>query len=249
MEVDGVSREGETVKDSKLDSNGESDKLSVKGKLQYQKVCLPKQNAEATELKCAKAVNGADNSPLFYAERSDLCRWNDSDYIESYRRSLGQAVEAVRNGDLEGEEEEESESEDESSGSEMEEDLANCLVLDMTHGLSPFGLIAAREGMLYELFTKPFAVVYSHGFYKFLSCCIFSLGADFVQIGRTHEIYKSLMEQLAESNKLADHVSFRYLDLTGTSHSQVVWDIVVCDMINPQGELRAGILEELAFIR
>ena len=78
---------------------------------------------------------------------------------------------------------------------------------------------------------------------------IFSLGADFVQIGRTHEIYGSLIELLAQSNNLADHVSFRYLDLTGTSHSQVMWDIVVCDMINPQGELRAGMLEELAFIR
>ena len=77
----------------------------------------------------------------------------------------------------------------------------------------------------------------------------FSSGADFVQIGRTHETYKNLIELLAKSNKLADHVSFRYLDLTGTSHSQVVWDIVVCDMVNPQGELRAGVLEELAFIR
>lgn len=78
---------------------------------------------------------------------------------------------------------------------------------------------------------------------------IFSLGADFVQIGRTHEIYRSLVELLAQSNNLADHISFRYLDLPGTSHSQVMWDIVVCDMINPQGELCAGMLEELAFIR
>ena len=77
----------------------------------------------------------------------------------------------------------------------------------------------------------------------------FSVGADFVQIGRTREIYKNLLELLAKSNNLADHVSFRYLDLTSTSHSQVMWDIVVCDMVNPQGELRAGVLEELAFVR
>lgn len=76
-----------------------------------------------------------------------------------------------------------------------------------------------------------------------------SVGADFVQIGRTQETYKILMELLAKSNNLADHISFRYLDLTGTSHSQVMWDIVVYDMVNPQGELRAGVLEELAFIR
>ena len=78
---------------------------------------------------------------------------------------------------------------------------------------------------------------------------VFSVGADFVQISRTQEIYKHLMELLAKSNNLNDHVSFRYLDLTGTSHSQVMWDIVVCDMVNPQGELHAGVLEELAFIR
>ena len=82
----------------------------------------------------------------------------------------------------------------------------------------------------------------SHGVYL-------CLGADFVQIGRTHEMYKSLVELLAESNKISGHVSFRYLNLPGMSHSQVVWDIVVCDIINPQGELRAGVLEELAYIR
>lgn len=70
-----------------------------------------------------------------------------------------------------------------------------------------------------------------------------------MQIGRTHEMYKSLVELLAESNKISGHVSFRYLNLPGMSHSQVVWDIVVCDIVNPQGELRSGILEELAYIR
>ena len=145
MEVGGVNRKGETVKDSDFDSSGEEGELSMKGNSQYQQ---SKQSAKAAELKadnelCPEDANGVDSSPLFYVERSELCRWNDNSYIESYRRSLSQAVEAVRNGDLE----EESESEDESSGSEMEEDLANCLVLDMTHGLSPFGLIAAREGM------------------------------------------------------------------------------------------------------
>lgn len=76
-----------------------------------------------------------------------------------------------------------------------------------------------------------------------------SLGADFVQIGRTHEVHRCLVELLAESNNLSDHVAFRYLDLRGTSHSQVVWDIVVCDVVSPQGELHSGVLEELAYIR
>jgi type II protein arginine methyltransferase len=145
MEVEGVSRR--EVNDSKLKSSGE---LSMNGDPQHQQVFGPKHNTEAAEFKlddklCTATVNRADESPLFYVERSELCRWNDGDYIEGYRRSLAWAVEAVRNGDLEGEGEE-SESEDESSGSEMDEDFANCLVLDMTHGLSPFGLMAAKEG-------------------------------------------------------------------------------------------------------
>ena len=70
-----------------------------------------------------------------------------------------------------------------------------------------------------------------------------------MQIGRTQDNYKSLIELLTNANKLADHVSFRYLNLTDMSRSQVMWDIVVCDVVNPQGELRPGVLEELAFIR
>ena len=149
MEVEGVSRKGATLNDSKRES---SDELSMNGDSQHQQIFSPKHNTEAAELKadekvCIETVNKADETPLFYVERSELCRWNDGDYIECYRRSLAQAVEAVRNGDLEREGEgEESESEDESSGSEMDEDLTNCLVLDMTHGLSPFGLMAAKEG-------------------------------------------------------------------------------------------------------
>ena len=150
MEVEGVNRRG--VNDSKLES---SDELSMNADSQHQQNFGPKCNTEleAAESKadykpCIETVHKANRTPLFYVERSELCRWNDCDYIECYRRSLAQAVEAVRNGDLErdGEEGEESESEDESSGSEMDEDLANCLVLDMTHGLSPFGLMAAKEG-------------------------------------------------------------------------------------------------------
>lgn len=147
MEVEGVGRR--EVNDSKLKSSSE---LPMNGDSQNQQILDPKHNTAAAELKadeklCSEAVNRADKTPPFYVERSELCRWNDGDYIEGYRRSLAQAVEAVRNGDLEGKGEgEESESEDESSGSEMDKDFANCLVLDMTHGLSPFGLMAAKEG-------------------------------------------------------------------------------------------------------
>ena len=155
MEIVGINA---AHKDSKLESGGE---LSVNENTQQRQMFSPKQSAKATKLKsdeklCAESMNAVDRTPLFYVERSELCRWNDSDYIECYRKSLAKAVEAVRNGDLEREgEEEESESEEESSGSEMDEDLANCLVLDMTHGLSSFGLMAAKEGEKYML---PFLV-------------------------------------------------------------------------------------------
>ena len=105
---------------------------------------LNKSGDEAAELNHKlHPEDVSSETGLFYVERSELCRWNDKNYLECYRRALAEAVEAVKNCELE-----ESESEAELSGSAMEEeeDLASCLVLDMTHGLSPFGLMAAKEG-------------------------------------------------------------------------------------------------------
>lgn len=148
MEVEGVNGKSRALNDSRLVGSG--GELSMNTDSQHQQNVGTKGRTDAAELKadekpCIETVDKAEKTPLFYVERSELCRWNDCDYIECYRRSLAQAVEAVRNGDLE-REGEESESEDESSSSEMDEDLANCLVLDMTHGLSPFGLMAVKEG-------------------------------------------------------------------------------------------------------
>lgn len=159
MKVGEVSRRGTgAVKAKKLQyshspsseggGGGETSSVVVNSQ---QDVDLSRQSDEAAELmklngKMAKAEIFQDKGPpLFYVERSELCRLNDSGYIECYRRAMAEAVEAVKNGELE-----ESESEVESSSSEMEEEEqpANCLVLDLAHGLSPFGLMAAKEGEL-----------------------------------------------------------------------------------------------------
>ena len=143
MEVDGVSRGVEA--ELPQDSSNECE-VCLKKSSQEQQVYPTEQNAASAELnggqEDATAVN-KEGDRLFYVERSDLCRVNDADFIECFRRAVAQVVVAVKNGDLE-----ESDSEDESSDSEMEEDVANCLLLDMSRGLSPLGLIAAKEGKL-----------------------------------------------------------------------------------------------------
>ena len=163
LEVGGVTRARKgyrpdaAVSDSNLDSICE---ISRTENLQCQhNICCPRLTTEeGEELKVddkqnSETESSADRAPLFYVERSELCRWNDSDYIECYRKSLALAVEAVKSGELEREEEgdKSTSSEDQSSASEMDEDLANCLVLDNTHGLSPFGLLAAKEGKINNL--------------------------------------------------------------------------------------------------
>lgn len=127
---------------------------------------------------------------VFFVERGDLSRLNDSCYIEAYRRAISQSIAAVRtessdssctseselelnaslsqmdlgasqNGDKQvncmeavarnsahcpiPEMEVGVESDSESSASEGE-DYADCIVLDMAHGMSIFGLLAAKEG-------------------------------------------------------------------------------------------------------
>ena len=77
----------------------------------------------------------------------------------------------------------------------------------------------------------------------------FPAGADFIQIARTSDTYKLLLEDLVEWNGIQNKVSFRYLELSQIPTAQPMWDIVVCDIVSPQGVLRSGVFEELAFLR
>ena len=94
------------------------------------------------EMNSKKHCETASNRTLFYVERSELLRLNDAGCMESYRRALSEAIKAAKSLDSE-EEDDDGLSEEESSSSESEGD---CLVLDMTKGLSVFGLVAAKEG-------------------------------------------------------------------------------------------------------
>ena len=70
-----------------------------------------------------------------------------------------------------------------------------------------------------------------------------------MQIGRSNHTYKPLIEQLTYQNGIVDKVSFRYLELEQRPTPQLMWDIVVSDVVSPQGVLLSGGLEELAFLR
>ena len=70
-----------------------------------------------------------------------------------------------------------------------------------------------------------------------------------MQIGRSNHTYKPLIEQLTYQNGIVDKVSFRYLELEQRPTPQFMWDIVVSDVVSPQGVLLTGGLEELAFLR
>ena len=96
---------------------------------------------------------------------------------------------------------------DEDSCSEGE-DMADCIVLDLTAGFSLFGLMAVNEG------------------------------ASFVQVASTHCVYDDLLIMLARQNNVGQRVSVRQLDWSSLL-DQFDWDMVVCDVVSPQGTLHS----------
>ena len=100
---------------------------------------------ELLEKPQAKSNEDLKHREVFYVERSDLLRLNDSVYVSSYQQAMVQALATVKK---EKEEEEESSDEDWSQWSEFGDVSAKCLLLDMTHGLSLFGLSAAKSGIV-----------------------------------------------------------------------------------------------------
>ena len=169
--------------------------------------------------------------PVFYIERHEVCRLNDVLYMERYFCSIQEAILTARKEAWSG-----SESEEEMVCADMnglciggggegqlgrsdEGGVANCLVLDLTHGPSLFGIAAAMKG------------------------------ADFVQVGRSPPTYHSFQTCVAENNGVLDHIALSRLELSSLTPSHPVWDVVVSDVVGPQGTLRPGILDELAYLR
>ena len=76
-------------------------------------------------------------------------------------------------------------------------------------------------------------------------------GADFLQIARTPLIYQELSTELAKLNRIQDKVSFKYMEFPSSmaAPDQPMWDIVVCDVVSPQGVLHTAVFEELVFLR
>ena len=71
--------------------------------------------------------------PVFYVERSDLLRLNDSLYASSYQQALVETLASVQ---------ETSDGSDDGEGDSVE-----ILLLDMCEGFSLFGLAAAKLGI------------------------------------------------------------------------------------------------------
>ena len=75
------------------------------------------------------------------------------------------------------------------------------------------------------------------------------VGVDFVQVGRCQFVYESLLEAVVRGNDLHQKTSIKWVELGVTSAPQLVWDMILCDVVSPQGVLRAGVFEELGIIR
>ena len=73
------------------------------------------------------------------------------------------------------------------------------------------------------------------------------IGADFVQVGRCHSFYEPLLEEVVGGNGLREKMSIKWAELT--SEPSLVWDVVLCDVVSPQGILRPNVFEELGMIR
>eukprot|EP00731_Ephydatia_muelleri_P010854 Em0005g1440a len=130
-----------------------------------------------------------------YIERHEVCRLNDVLYMECYLCSLREAILTARKEALSGSESEEDEMVSGSDGG-----VADCLVLDLTHGPSLFGIVAAKEG------------------------------ADFVQVGRSQPMYQSFQTCVAEANGVLEHIAISRLELSSLTPSHPVWDVVVSDV-------------------
>ena len=76
-----------------------------------------------------------------------------------------------------------------------------------------------------------------------------NLGADFVLIGRCHDIYKPLLEEILTRNGIICEIVIKWAELEMTSEPSILWDVVLCDVVSPQGILRPSVFEEIGKVR
>ena len=75
------------------------------------------------------------------------------------------------------------------------------------------------------------------------------VGVDFVQVGRCQAAYQTLLEAVVKGNNLQRRTSIKWVELEMTSAPQLAWDMVLCDVVSPQGVLQTGVFEELGLVR
>ena len=57
------------------------------------------------------------------------------------------------------------------------------------------------------------------------------------------------MEAVARKNGLQEKTSIKWAELESTFEPSLLWDIVLCDVVSPQGILRPMVFEEIGSVR
>ena len=70
-----------------------------------------------------------------------------------------------------------------------------------------------------------------------------------MHLGRCHDIYRALLKEVAEGNGIQGRTFIEWEELETTSEPSLQWNVVLCDVVSPQGILRPNVFEELGTIR
>ena len=81
-----------------------------------------------------------------------------------------------------------------------------------------------------------------------LTCLAAANELDFLLLGNYEPFYHKLLTAVIKSNKLQDKVSMKRL-VDGQPVGHVIWDIVSCDIITPQGTIATDTFQLFQLMR
>ena len=173
---------------------------------------------------------------IHYIAREDLRRVNDTVYMDAYHSAIKQVIQDCL------------EAETSSCDSDIEDSKHNGLSVSNGVGQSACtttnGSHCQEEGepsdSEEEALADCIVLDITSGFSLF-GIIAANEGASFAQVGGAYGIYGDLLRLLAQRNCLQQKVSVRQLDWS--NHPVLLdWDMVVCDIVTPQGTLQSETL-------
>ena len=169
---------------------------------------------------------------IHYVAREDLRRVNDEVYMVTYHKAIKQVIQDCLDT--------ETSSCDESNDIE-DNKPPGLLANGMDQGTSTNGSLCKDEEDTSDedAFADCIVLDVTSGFSLF-GLVAASEGASFVQVGGAHSIYGDLLRLIAQRNSLDQKVSVRQLDWSNPV--SLDWDMVVCDVVSPQGTLQSETL-------